>query len=256
VGVLDTIAGLDSPADGADGGLTAHFQPIVSLQRREFYGYEGLIRGPVGTALRNPAQLFAHARARGVEIALEIAAARKVVSSFARLGLPGMLAVNFSGPCIERLAEHPARALGFLLESTVAPSRVVIELTEHERVADPTRLMQRLASVRALGIGLALDDFGDGHSSLRLWAELAPEFVKIDKYFVAGLHADPARFQCVKALQQLGSVFGTRLIAEGIESEADLRVLRDLGIEFGQGYLLGMPEESPARTSATWPTAW
>ncbi|MEO5693456.1 MAG: phosphodiesterase, partial [Usitatibacter sp.] len=102
-----------------------------------------------------------------------------------------------------------------------------------------------VAALRSLGIALALDDFGDGHSSLRLWAELAPEFVKIDKYFVRGLQEDATRFQCVKAMQHLSKVFGTRLVAEGVECEADLRVLRDLGIEFGQGYLLGMPEADP-----------
>lgn len=227
--------------------LEAHFQPIVSLRSRDLLGYEGLIRGPQNSPWRNPAALFAAARRAGLGLALELASARAVVAAFVALDLPGRIAVNFSGPSLERLGERSQQALGFLLESGLSPSRVVVELTEHERVADSLALKRRISALRAMGVCLALDDFGDGHSSLRLWAELSPEFVKIDKYFIAGLHADPLRFQCVKALRQLGEVFGTRLVAEGIEESADLRVARDLGIEFGQGFLLGAPRGDPPR---------
>lgn len=228
-------------------GLEAHFQPIVSLQSCAPIGYEGLIRGPGTNSLRSPTTLFARARAAGLALELEIACAREVLTRFAALGAPGSLCVNLSGPSIERMGEHPEAALGFLLESSVPPAQVVIELTEHERVADPSALKRRVAALRRLGLQFALDDFGDGHSSLRLWAELAPEYVKVDKYFVRGVHSEPTRFQCVKALVQLGRVFGTQLIAEGVEAAEDLRVLRDLGIELAQGYFLGDPRLVPAR---------
>lgn len=228
-------------------GLEAHFQPIASLRDGRYFGYEGLVRGPSGTSWRSPVALFDAARAAGQGLALEVAAARRVVEAFASSGLPGRLAVNFSGPNLGPLALRSGRALGFLLEAGLAPQRIVIELTEHERVTDFAALDAQVRELRALGFSFALDDFGDGHSSLRLWSELAPEFVKIDKYFVRGLHADASRFQVVKALMQLSEVFGTRLVAEGIEDETDLRVVRDLGIELGQGFLLGEPERDPGR---------
>ena len=228
-------------------GLEAHFQPIARLRERDFFGYEGLIRGPAGSALRSPTALFAAAREAGLGTALELAAARHVVAAFSRQHLPGRLALNFSAPNIEHLMRRFDRALDFLLHSDVAPGRIVVELTEHERVTDFASLKRQVADLRAIGVAIALDDFGDGHSSLRIWAELAPEFVKIDKYFVRGLHADTARFQCVKALQQLGAVFGTQLVAEGVEDEADLRIVRDLGIELAQGFLLGKPSGTPRR---------
>lgn len=227
-------------------GLQAHFQPIASLRDGTVFGYEALIRGPVGP-LRNPVALFAAARAQAMELALEVACAREVVRAFAASGGRGRLAVNFSGPNIERLVRRSSEGLGFLLDAGISPDRIVIELTEHERVADPASLKRHVAELRALGMSFAIDDFGDGHSSLRLWAELAPEFLKIDKYFIGGVHSEPSRFQCVKALLQLGEVFGARLVAEGIEDEADMRVLRDLGIELGQGFLLGTPLPAPQR---------
>jgi len=160
------------------------------------------------------------------------------------------MTVSATAPLVERLGERSADALGFLFESGIPPNRIVIELTEHERIADPRALETWVLALRGAGTAFALDDFGDGHSSLRLWAELVPEFVKIDKYFVRGLQGDTARFQCVKALAKLSQEFGTRLVAEGIEEEADFRTIRDLGIEFGQGFLIGAPLPEPSHAPA------
>ncbi|NOK07199.1 EAL domain-containing protein, partial [Myxococcus xanthus] len=92
---------------------------------------------------------------------------------------------------------------------------------------------------------IALDDFGDGRSSLRLWSEARPDFVKIDKYFVRDISAHPENLQMLQAIKGIADVFGTTLIAEGIETRDDLRALRDLDIPYGQGYLLGRPAPAP-----------
>jgi len=99
--------------------------------------------------------------------------------------------------------------------------------------------------VRDMGMSLALDDFGDGRSSLRLWSQLKPEFVKIDKYFTKDISRHADMLKTIQALQQIGAIFNTGLVAEGIETLEDLRVLRDLGIPDGQGYLLGLPTDKP-----------
>jgi diguanylate cyclase (GGDEF)-like protein len=100
--------------------------------------------------------------------------------------------------------------------------------------------------VRSVGIALALDDFGDGRSSLRLWSQLKPEIVKIDKYFTKNISENGDKLKTIQALQQIAAVFGSELVAEGIETAEDLRVLRDLGITYGQGYFLGHPDRQPA----------
>src|SRR2546427_1767882 len=99
-------------------------------------------------------------------------------------------------------------------------------------------------AVHATGARLALDDFGDGRSSLRLWSEAKPDFVKIDKYFIHQIEQRPATLQLLQAIKGIAEVFGTTLIAEGIETEDELRTLRDLGIPYGQGWLLGRPAET------------
>ena len=95
--------------------------------------------------------------------------------------------------------------------------------------------------LRALGVAVALDDLGEGHSNLRLWAELKPKFVKIDMFFIQGISSDLHKLEFVRAIASLGQALGTVLVAEGVEEEQDLHVLRDLGISHGQGYLLGRP---------------
>ncbi len=92
---------------------------------------------------------------------------------------------------------------------------------------------------------LALDDFGDGRSSLRLWSEVKPEYVKIDKYFIADLAEHPESLQMLRAIKGIAEIFGTQLVAEGIETAEDLRALRDLDIAYGQGWLLGRPALQP-----------
>ena len=122
---------------------------------------------------------------------------------------------------------------------------VVLEITEHERVSDMDRRAKVVEEVRDMGMSLALDDFGDGRSSLRLWSQLKPEFVKIDKYFTKDISRHADMLKTIQALQQIGAIFNTGLVAEGIETLEDLRVLRDLGIPDGQGYLLGLPTDKP-----------
>jgi len=121
----------------------------------------------------------------------------------------------------------------------------VIEITEHEQVADIEALAQVVQQFHAAGVMLALDDFGDGRSSLRLWSELQPDIVKIDKYFTRDLSRHAKKLQTLRALLQIAEVFGSSLVAEGIETAEDLRVVRDLGVSLGQGFFMGRPDPAP-----------
>jgi len=122
---------------------------------------------------------------------------------------------------------------------------VVLEITEHERVKDMDRLDEVVSALRETGISIALDDFGDGRSSLRLWSQLRPEIVKIDKYFVQNISATADKLKTVRALLQIADIFETSLVAEGIENAQDLRVIRDLDVRYCQGFFLGRPESQP-----------
>lgn len=228
--------------------LTPHFQPIVRLADGEVIGHESLIRGPSNSPLANPDALFRAARAEDRVVELEQACLRAGLAGWAGHALGSRLFLNLSASTLVDLTEHlTLPGLRRLVETRgVAPAALVVELTEHERVGDVPRLIQAAEQLRAMGLRFALDDFGDGRSSLRLWAELRPEIVKIDKYFVRGVDEQAVKVQTLRGVIRLAETFGTALVAEGIETEAELRIVRDLGIEYGQGFLLGRPQAEPA----------
>jgi diguanylate cyclase (GGDEF)-like protein len=223
------------------------FQPLADLREGTVFGHEALIRGPKGSPFQSPDMLLEMADGEDLLIPFELVCMRTALSSWARMGEPGRLFVNISADALVHAVRHIGRSgLGEMVRSLgVSPRMLVLEITEHERVGDMTQLRDAVKDVHAAGALLALDDFGDGRSSLRLWSEVKPDFVKIDKYFIRHIASDTENLQMVHAIKGIAQVFGTALIAEGIETADDLRVLRDLAIPYGQGYLLGRPAPMP-----------
>ena len=223
------------------------FQPIVSLRDGAIYSHEALIRGPQGTPLHAPDALLAAAALESLNFEFENFCVTVALDRWGALLESGRLFVNISAAVLVQVLKQCGRdALMELIGGFgVLPRMLVLEITEYERVADMDCLARVVHEIRCAGVSLALDDFGDGRSSLRLWSQLKPEIVKIDKYFTKdiSLHAD--KLKTIQALQQIAAIFDTSLVAEGIETEDDLRVLRDLGIAYGQGYFLGRPAALP-----------
>jgi diguanylate cyclase (GGDEF)-like protein len=230
--------------------LRSHYQPIVQLSSGEVVGHESLVRGPVDSPLFTPDALFEAARREHLVVPLEEACIRSGVDAWSRHELSTRLFLNLSASAIIKVAEGPSfkLLLNGLSRTSVSPSALVIEITEHDQVTDMPRLIAAATRLRALGLRFALDDFGEGRSSLRLWAELRPEIVKIDKYFVHELDRHAVKIQTIRGIKRFAETFDTVLVAEGIETGDELRVLRDLGIDLGQGYFLGRPGENPAIT--------
>jgi EAL domain-containing protein (putative c-di-GMP-specific phosphodiesterase class I)/GGDEF domain-containing protein len=231
----------------AEGALAMVYQPIVSLTAGSLYGHEALVRGPQGMPLQSPDALFAAARRESLAQDFEVACLVLGLKQWAAMQRAGRLFLNISASalvhCFDGLS---ASHLGELLTAHgVRPERLVFEITEHEHVGDIPRLIRVAEQVHATGARFALDDFGDGRSSLRLWSELAPDYVKIDKYFTADIAHHAQRLKTLRALLQIAETFGSSLVAEGIETADDLRVLRDLGMSFGQGFFLGRPQKNP-----------
>lgn len=229
--------------------LRAHFQPIASLADGTVLAHEALIRGPTGSPFEAPDALFRMARDEGRETELERACLTEVVRAWLAQQPEQRLFVNLSARAIVEMVGQ--LSIGGVMDALhvagVAASAVVVEITEHEQVGDPAEFIAIASALRAAGLRFALDDFGSGHSSLRLWAELRPEFVKIDKYFVREVDAYAVKVQTLKGLTRFAETFGTHLVAEGIETDAELQIVRDLGIAFGQGYFLGRPQAVLAR---------
>lgn len=222
--------------------LSALYQPIVDLRSGALLGYEGLVRGPADSPLHMPVALFGVARLCGNGLELERACCALHLNRFEALGLAGRLFLNLSPDAlISPLLRDQLRG-----EPRAGLPGVVIELTESEAPSSYDRLRRVVQQYRRRGLELAIDDLGEGFSSLRLWSELRPEFVKIDKYFVRGLDGDPVKRRFLVAMCDLARQSRASVIAEGIETESELAVLRSLGIPFGQGYLLGRPVAVPS----------
>ena len=205
--------------------LTPVFQPMVSLASGRILGYEALARfdDPSG---RSPTEWFTLARLCGLGSQLQALAA---ASAFAVPGRPAgaYLSINL----------EPS-SLGSPDVEDVLPSDlngIVIEITEQELISDVVRLNDELSALRSRGARIALDDTGAGYSGLRHVTLMRPEIIKIDRALVENLHDDPGKLALIDSFATFAHRTGAQLCAEGIESDAELDALAELGVDLGQG---------------------
>ncbi len=229
------------------------FQPIVSLAGRRVIGHEALSRGPSNSPLHSPLNLFAIARQAGRLTELEAVCRNSACRRFSEQNLEGKLFLNISPESLLEPHYPSGRTLKLLEQVGLAPGRVVIELTEQTPTDDFQLLSTALHHYRDMGFSIALDDLGAGYSSLRLWSELRPEYVKIDRHFIDGIHLDPLKREFVGSILQIARASKAQVIAEGIELPEELAVLSDMGVDLVQGYLLGRPQEVAVRESPLLP---
>lgn len=211
---------------------TMVFQPIVHLASGGLTGVEALARFP-GPPQRPPDEWFAEAGSVGLGVDLELRAASAAVGALARLPEPAYLAINVS----------PAVILDGRIAGLIAPEarRVVLELTEHEAVAGYEPLVTALSELRRTGARLAVDDAGSGYASLRHILRLEPDIIKLDLDLVRDIHVDPARRALAASMVRFSRETGAAIVAEGIETAAELETLRALDVGHGQGYHLARP---------------
>ena len=214
------------------------FQPIVHLETRATVGYEALTRFDDETA---PDVKFAEARSVGLGPELEVATLGVILLAAGDLPAGHSLNINASPALI--LAGDRLRRLIEGSERTV-----VCEITEHIPIEDYPAFRRGLE--RLNGIQLAVDDAGAGFASFRHILELRPSFVKLDRSLVAGIDGDPLRQALIAGLRHFALAAGCQLVAEGIETDAELATLRDLRVALGQGFLLGRPQPAGTRVGS------
>ena len=212
------------------------YQPILSLHNGgQPLGYEALTRFTDGTA---PDVRFAEAHAVGLGAQYQLAAIQVAVDGAGHLPAGARLFLNISP---EVIVGSRAR-LGRILHDT--DRSVVLEVTEHARIADYDRF--RRAVARLGGVPIAVDDAGAGYATLRHILELGPMFAKLDISLVRGIDGDQLRQALAAGLAHFAARTGCGLIAEGVERREEADVLRDLGVGFAQGFLFGRPERAAA----------
>lgn len=225
--------------------LHSVFQPIVSITDRQVLGLEAFIRGPRGHPLEHPAELFGAAEREGLGSELELMARSTTLLCFAELGFPGKLFLNINPACLMRQGFALDDLLFSLSEQDISPRQVVLELTEHQPIEDFSALAAAVNSVRQQGLMIAIDDLGAGHASMRLLCELKPDFLKIDKYFSQGIEQEAVKRKVVRGILGMARAVGAQVVAEGVETLEQLRVLMDMGVDHVQGFLLARPEREP-----------
>lgn len=230
-----------------------HFQPLVAIDRADIYGFEALTRAPADGPLHSPLVLFEAAARLGRLVELERLIVQRATQRFKALGLPGSLFLNVTADTLLGAREHAGRLATQLQELGLPTSRVVIELTETRPIDDMAQLDGALQALRERGFRVALDDLGEGFASLRRWMEMRPDFVKIDRHFIDGIAQEPLKQQFVRSIVEMAATSGCEVVAEGLEQEPDLDVLRRLGVTLCQGYLFARPSATPrASLSVPW----
>jgi EAL domain-containing protein (putative c-di-GMP-specific phosphodiesterase class I) len=234
--------------------ITSVYQPIVRLSDRRPIGYEALTRGPVGTGLENPLTLFMVAEDADLEFELDALCRRRALENATGLEAGLKLFVNILPTSIHHPDFESARMRETFEALGIAPSNVVLEISERQAISNFHIFREAIDHFSKLGFGIAVDDIGAGYSSFEAAMELSPDYLKIDMSLVRGIDDDPQKQELLRGLQSLAGKMNATVIAEGIESSSELETVRSLGIECGQGYLIGRAgplRRSPKRSART-----
>ncbi len=231
--------------------LTAHFQPIVEVKNGTIYGYETLARGVRADGrLMYPDQLFAKSKRNDQDFKLDRLCRESALKTAATKKIDQKVFINFIPTSIYdpefclKSTEKWAKQLEF------DPSGIVFEVVETERVEDKGHLKTILQYYRQKGFQVALDDVGEGYSSLNMLIELQPDIIKIDRKIIDGIDKNEMKRSAYKALYNLAREHGITVLAEGIETPYELEVIKNIGVDLAQGYYFAKPSSEPVRKLA------
>jgi EAL domain-containing protein (putative c-di-GMP-specific phosphodiesterase class I) len=227
------------------GGVHTVFQPVFDLSRGTPvpWGVECLARGPRGSRAEPAAVLFEYVRFRRREAEMDKVCLQTALGEVAPFRDDTVLSLNVHASTLVKNAGFAPWLLRQAREAGISPERMVLEIVEHCPAQDPAALSRSLAHLRAAGMRVALDDVGSGVCSLRLVAELAPDIVKIDKFFTGSAETNPRSRSVLQTLVELAGSVGAAVIAKGVESRAQLSMVFALGVRLVQGYGICEPLE-------------
>lgn len=233
--------------------LETRYQPIVSCRPgHRTAKVECLLRGPQGTNLRSPQVMFEYARRRRIESSLDLLALRLFLADLSWLcDLP--FTVNLHASTLSRNRAIVDDILEILQAHSVRAGLLQIELVEAAPEIDEAVLRQNVRQLRDAGITMALDDFGTAYANLHLMDVLQPEIIKIDKSLLPVNPGTSDTSSCFLAAVRCGQTVGAEIVAEGVETEAQLEYVRQLGVEYAQGFFFSRPMDIQALQGWLWP---
>jgi EAL domain-containing protein (putative c-di-GMP-specific phosphodiesterase class I) len=228
-----------------------HFQPIVELATGRVHEFECLFRPVMPMLPQTVAGIVQAAIGTDRSVELDtfivklILARMRGLMDAGTVDRPFRVAINFTPASLLDSRFEASAFAEIVRASGLAPEQITLECTEQQAVSDVVPLQRQVRALRSLGFGFAVDDAGAGYASFTLIAALRPSIIKIDREIVNGVRLDDAKQALVEAFVSFGRRIGARLVAEGIETRRDLATLTELGVELGQGHLLGKPEAKP-----------
>jgi len=230
-----------------DFDFTMAFQPILDLETGEPFAFEALVRGTAGESAATILSRVTEANRYAFDQQCRVKAIEASVRA-GILGTPARLSINF----LPNAVYSPKACIQLTLRTAAATSfpteRLLFEFTESEEMSDPAHVAAIISVYRQMGFGTAIDDFGAGHAGLTLLARFQPDVIKLDMELVRGIDGSLPRRVIVAGIVRMCEALGITLLAEGVETQAELCALRQLGIRYVQGYLLARPalERLPA----------
>lgn len=225
--------------------INTHFQPIITANGQAIFAYEALSRGPADSSLHSPIQLFDEAKRQQQLFALENICRRKAIEKFTHQQLSGKLFLNISPETLLQPDHYQGLTLDLINNFGLKPEQVVIEITEHSPTHDYDLMCRAVKHYQGEGFSIALDDLGTGYSSLKLWSEVHPEYVKIDRHFVSGIDKDKVKRDFVRSIVEIARAVKSKVIAEGIETRQEFETLSEIGVDYLQGYYFARPSPEP-----------
>lgn len=230
------------------------FQPIVRLDTGELHEYECLFRPSMPMLPQSITAIVQAAIDTERSIELDAFVVQSILERVSHLEAtrraagdpPLRLAINLTPASLLDPRFAAVTFAGTIREAGLDPRQITVECTEQQTVADLVPLQRAVRAIRRAGFGFAVDDAGAGYASFSLIAALRPTVIKIDRDIIAGIARDDAKQALVESFVSFGRRIGARLLAEGIERRADLAMTTALGVDYGQGFLLGRPSALPA----------
>jgi EAL domain-containing protein (putative c-di-GMP-specific phosphodiesterase class I) len=231
--------------------LTLQFQPIVDLATSRVTGAEALVRWWHDEQAVAPREFLGAAEESGLivplgEWVLRAACAQGAAWRHSSGGPSRDVGISVNLSARQLTAPAFGARLGAILAETGLPAEALtVEVNERVLVEEDELIIEQLAALHQMGVKLAIDDFGTGYASLAYLRQLPLDIIKIDPSFVAGLGHDSTLTLLTRTVVQVGRDLGLQVIAEGIEQPRQLIALREMGCEFGQGFLVARPMAAP-----------
>jgi EAL domain-containing protein (putative c-di-GMP-specific phosphodiesterase class I) len=224
-------------------GLSPRFQPILEANGADWdlHAVECLMRGPSDTNIESADILFEYARRKRAESIVDracIAAALKAASQLE--GIPRFF-LNVHASTLGRDADFARFIADTAADHAIVPSRLTLEIVERQPYWNGPRFMATLDRLRIMGIKIALDDFGLGESNYRMMLDCWPDCIKVDRYVVRNCDSDYGRRAILDSIANLALTIGSKVIAEGVQTRAELKAIKDLGFTLAQGFVLYRP---------------